>query len=261
MGTSSERRASVVMIFSGGHAAVGVPMLGNCVLSQDGREVVLTPGDFAVVDTSRPYELAFDGTHRVLVGTMPRELGHMRREDLSRVTVRRVSSSHVLRRAVASPSRDNMGRQMERDELVPSTQLSDAVLDVLAAGLADLMRNKSALQPDSHRPVLLRQIHRYIEQNLSDPQLSPRSIAAAHHISVRYLQKMFQSQGTTVNGWIRDRRLDKCRCELADHRYSNRSIGAIGARWNLSPASYFSRIFRETYGFTPSELRAKARAA
>ncbi len=260
MGTGSERRPSIVMIFSGNHAAVGVPTLGSCVLSQDGREAVLTPGDFAVVDTSRPYELAFDDTHRMLVGTMPREFGHNRRESLSGVTVRRVSSGHVSGPAVVSPSHNNVGRRLERDEVVPTTQLPDVVLEVLAAGLADLMSNMSA-RPESHQSALLRQIHRYIEQNLSDPQLSPRPIAAAHHISVRYLQKLFHSQGTTVNGWIRDRRLDKCRCELADPRYRNRSIGAIGARWNLSPASYFSRVFKETYGFTPSEARARARAA
>jgi AraC-like DNA-binding protein len=259
MGTGSERRPSIVMIFSGNHAAVGVPTLGNCVLSQDGHEAVLTPGDFAVVDTSRPYELVFDDAHRMLVGTTPREFGHNRREDLSGVTVRRVSSGTVSGRAVVSPSRDNVGRRLERDEFVPTTQLPDAVLEVLAAGLADLISNMSA-RPESHQSALLMQIHRYVERHLGDPRLSPRSIAAAHHISVRYLHKLFQSQGTTVNGWIRDRRLDKCRCELADPRYRNRSIGAIGARWSLSPASYFSRVFKETYGFTPSEARARTRA-
>jgi AraC-like DNA-binding protein len=41
-------------------------------------------------------------------------------------------------------------------------------------------------------PLLVR-IHRYIERNLRDPDLSPRTIAAAQHISVRYLQKLFRS--------------------------------------------------------------------
>src|SRR6266567_1167461 len=157
MDTGSEPRLSILMIFSGNHAAVGVPMLGNCVLSQDGREAVLTPGDFAVVNTSRPYELVFDDTHRMLVGTTPREFGHNRREDLSGVTVRRVSSGHVSGRAVVSLSRDNVGRTLERDELVPTAQLPDAVLEVLAGGLADLMSNTSA-RPESHQPALLIQI-------------------------------------------------------------------------------------------------------
>jgi AraC-like DNA-binding protein len=61
-----------------------------------------------------------------------------------------------------------------------------------------------------------------------------------------------------VNSWIRERRLAACKRELIDPRCANRSIGAIAARWNLAPASYFSRIFKETYGYTPSQVRAMA---
>src|ERR1700733_6437346 len=40
---------------------VGVQLQGRSVVSQDGREAVLTPGDYAVWDTMRPYTLSGSG--------------------------------------------------------------------------------------------------------------------------------------------------------------------------------------------------------
>ncbi|MCG5220618.1 helix-turn-helix domain-containing protein [Streptosporangium soli] len=39
------------------------------------------------------------------------------------------------------------------------------------------------------------QIHAFILQNLGDAHLTPDAIAAAHHISVRYLHKLFHQEG------------------------------------------------------------------
>jgi AraC-like DNA-binding protein len=49
----------------------------------------------------------------------------------------------------------------------------------------------------------------FIQEHLGDPELRPAEIAAAYHISLRLLHKLFQEQGTTVAGWIRTRRLLK----------------------------------------------------
>jgi hypothetical protein len=69
--------------------------------------------------------------------------------------------------------------------------------------------------------VLLR-IHAFIEQHLGDADLTPGLVAAAHYISVRYLYRLFEAQGTTVATWIRHRRLEGCRKDLADPAFSAR---------------------------------------
>ncbi|WP_432423217.1 hypothetical protein [Streptomyces pseudovenezuelae] len=50
------------------------------------------------------------------------------------------------------------------------------------------------------------QIQAFIRDNLGEPYLTPDAIAAAHHISPRYLHKLFQQHGHTVAGRLRERR-------------------------------------------------------
>jgi AraC-like DNA-binding protein len=58
----------------------------------------------------------------------------------------------------------------------------------------------------------------FIDARLDDPELTTATIAAAHYISPRYLQKLFEAEGSTVTDWIRRRRLDHCKRELLDPR-------------------------------------------
>jgi AraC-like DNA-binding protein len=142
-------------------------------------------------------------------------------------------------------------------ELSPSdnARLSTLTLDVLTAALAHELDAQGAVPPHARRRALLAQIHAFIQQNLGDPELSPTSIAAAHHISLRHLHKLFHEHGHTVAGWIRERRLQQCRRDLADPRLDARPINAIAARWGFTNPAHFSQVFRKTYGLSPRQFR------
>jgi AraC-like DNA-binding protein len=113
--------------------------------------------------------------------------------------------------------------------------------------------------PDGDRGLLPR-IRTYIEEHLMEPDLSPEVIARAHHISVRYLHKLFQNDGTTVSQWVRRRRLEACRVELGrSHRRF--TVAAVANRWGFGSASHFSRTFRGAYGMSPREWQSLATSA
>jgi AraC-like DNA-binding protein len=83
-------------------------------------------------------------------------------------------------------------------------------------------------------------------------------VATANHISVRYVQKLFESEGETVTGWIRARRIEHCRRDLADPQCAQLPISSIAARWGLVNAAHFSRLFKSVHGLSPTEYRAQA---
>lgn len=110
--------------------------------------------------------------------------------------------------------------------------------------------NRSAAQ----HAILLRAI-RLIEQHLADPDLSPATVAQHAGISLRYLQQLFESIGDNATQAIRRRRLERCHSDLRDPRYGAESITEISFRWGFNDAAYFSRIFKDVYGLSPSAHR------
>ncbi|MEU7094726.1 helix-turn-helix domain-containing protein, partial [Kitasatospora aureofaciens] len=86
----------------------------------------------------------------------------------------------------------------------------------------------------------------------------PESIARSQHISVRYLHKLFQQDGTTVGQWVRRRRLDACRRELGRPSRRQASVSAVAHRWGFVSHSHFSRAFRDAFGVSPREWQAYA---
>ncbi|WP_192810212.1 helix-turn-helix domain-containing protein [Actinomadura rudentiformis] len=126
--------------------------------------------------------------------------------------------------------------------------ISRVLLDLIAA-----LCTREVGAPES---PLVTKIHGFIEQHLDDPRLTPQSIADAHQISLRHLHKLFQDQGGhTVTAWIRRRRLERCRQDLADPALSGRPIHAIASRWGFTERAHFSKLFRATYGMPPGQYR------
>jgi AraC-binding-like domain len=64
---TARRTARLVKAAPAGCYKIGLQLRGSSVLIQDGREATLTPGDFTLYDTDRPYTLAFSDPHRMLV--------------------------------------------------------------------------------------------------------------------------------------------------------------------------------------------------
>jgi AraC-like DNA-binding protein len=131
------------------------------------------------------------------------------------------------------------------------------VLDLLCTALAARLDARLD-QPggdDSVRRALLTRAVAFIEQHLGDADLDPARIAAALHISVRYLHKLFHSEGTSVAAWVRRRRLEACGHDLRDPAQAARPVSSIAAHRGLPDAAHFSRLFRATFGMSPRDYR------
>jgi AraC-like DNA-binding protein len=241
---------------------IGLQLDGCGVLDQDDRQAVLQPGDFAAYDTARPYLLAFATSFRMLVVMCPRSALRLPPADLARLTAVRISGRTGVG-GLASPFLTKLVEIVQHPGLVTTDavrhHLAESVLDVVRASLTDAGNDPAALARNSGPGNLVGQIQAYIESNLHLADLCLETIASAHHISVRYLQKLFERQGSTVSGWIRDRRLDNCRRDLVDDRLRGRPVSAIAARWGIHDAAYFSRTFHARYGVTPTAYRRSAR--
>jgi AraC-like DNA-binding protein len=97
-------------------------------------------------------------------------------------------------------------------------------------------------------------IQSYIVAHLHDPDLTPGVVAAAHHISVSHLHRLFQTYGVTVSAWIRQQRLERACRDLADPTVR---VNRIAEQWGFTHHAVFTRAFRAAYGIAPSEYRTR----
>lgn len=234
---------------------------GETVAEQDGRSAVLRSGDFAVSDSSRPFACVHT-TCRLVCANFPRALVPLRQNEVARLTgIRfggdRGSSALVsaLLGQLPSALADRASGDSCNGDGGERGRLGTAVVDLVTVALAERLDRGAAVPPDSTQRVLLLRIQAYITARLGDPSLSPTTIAAAHHISSRYLHRLFELTGTSAASWIRARRLERCRRDLLDPTLSPRPAYAIGARWGLTNPAHFNRTFRAAYGVPPGEYR------
>lgn len=236
---------------------VDLGLRGRGRYEQAGRQQVLVPGDFHLIDLGRPGHVAVDRDHEVSVVTFPRELLPVPDKNLRDLTAVRFSARDPYASLVASLGRE-LGRHLGAYETVRDSRIGTAFLDLLALAVATRLDTVSAMPAETRERAMMARIGAFIDHHLGDPGLSPGTIAAAHHISVRTLHKLYYGQDDTVAGSIRRQRLERCRQDLLDPALRDRTAGAIGARWGYRDPAAFSHAFRAAYGLPPGEYRAMA---
>lgn len=240
-----------------GSYKVGLQLKGGAHLSQDGRETSLAPGDLAIYDTSRPYSVAFEDGVRseIFVLMFPKELLGVSGTEMSRMTATRVCGSDGLG-VLVSPFLTRLAWRISGPDSLVSSRLARNVLDLLETICRERL-DLSPGEPESQQRSRLLGVKAWIARHLSQPDLAPDAIAAANHMSVRYLYRLFEHEGTTVSRWTKQRRLEGCYRELADPTLLRYSVSAIAARWGMLEPATFSRAFRAAYGESPRAFRAR----
>lgn len=248
---SVERTPELIARGDGRYFKLSLQISGSGLLIQDNREAVLQPGDIAVYDTGRPYSLVFDDDFRMMVVMFPQTLVNLPPESVGQLTAVRFAPGDGLS-GMIGPFLEQMANGIERLSGPMGARLAHNAIDLVTTMFASELG--ALTQVSGHRALATR-IRDHIEDHLGDPQLDPAAIAAAHFISTRHLHGIFREEGTTVSTWIRTRRLEHCRRDLADPLIADRTIGTIAARWGFIDAAHFSRLFKSTFGLSPSDAR------
>jgi len=226
---------------------------GDSLTRQDGRESVLHAGDFALLDSTRRYDMVFNGANRMLVLGIPNS------------TLRRqVGCPEYL---AAIPMSGGRGTNRLLSQLVYgywsechrglSEQMGDRVaaiiLDLIAAAYADMPQalvDRSSLGT-AHRVRIMK----YIHAHLYDPELTPTRIAEACKITARYVHHVFSDQDETVARYILRRRLEACARALQSTSHQHRTVTAIALDHGFNSPTQFGRVFRNKFNATPREYR------
>jgi AraC-like DNA-binding protein len=96
----------------------------------------------------------------------------------------------------------------------------------------------------------------YIIENSRQRDLSVRTVAAHLGVTPRYLQRLFESEGTTFSEFLLTQRLSRAHRMLTEPRLAQSAVATIAYDAGFGDLSYFNRSFKRCYGTTPRDIRS-----
>lgn len=228
---------------------------GRGTLSQYGQTAELSPGDLALCDNSGPLRHRIETGSSLLLLRLPAKSLRFHLPFPDQFCGRRLAANTGMAGVAAALVRNVCDEANGR--LPPSAQecLSRQVFETVALAFTLVfgqLISSSAVVGGRYARARL-----FIEQNLSDPDLGPHSIARALKLSARYLRMIFAREGECISSYVLRRRLEETARQLADPRWRGRSICEIAFQWGFNSAPHFSRSFRAHFGMSPREYRAR----
>ncbi|WP_051715789.1 helix-turn-helix domain-containing protein [Streptomyces bikiniensis] len=225
---------------------------GVATLTQDGRNTALEPGGAAFVDPQRPFSLEQREDFRMLLLSLPSRVLGVPTAGLSRLTGLQIRREEGVAAALGIPFLDRLALVAEQVPPGVGETLAGNSVEWIAL-LADEALGESGGTGGDSRRHLAQEIRAHIDQNLGDADLTPGRIAEAHHISVRYLHRLFEKEGTTIGRLIQQRRIEECARELVRRERASPTISAVARRWGFQNATHFSRAFKQVLGVSPRQ--------
>lgn len=226
---------------------------GQCRMMQGGREALLEPGDFSLVDSTEPYLNDYcsdDWTQYSF--RIPRALLKPLLRQADKQTAIRITNANPIA-SIAVDYLKSIAQNVEHVEAA-ATPIANHIVELVA-----MAAGVSAGEEDRARGALRAQLSRslvqFISANAADPELTPAK--AAHHfrISVRYVHLLLEESGETFSRLLLRHRLERCADALRAE--ASGPISEIAFRWGFNDLSHFSRTFRGHFGMAPREYRGR----
>lgn len=221
---------------------------------QAGSVALLRPGDSTIIDSGRPWSSDCPFPCARLYMRLPRWSVENRLHTKLLPIVPRIAGDSGLG---ATLFRFATSLYEQAEVLTPQEGMAalEAYLAILSGCLGHPVLRATK---QNHSTEMFAYIDHFIETHLADPDLDPAQIASGLGISIRHLHRLLQKKNATVSGLILQRRLERCRTELADPDFLQRKITEIAYCWGFSDSAHFSRRFKKQFGVSPREFRDRA---
>lgn len=229
---------------------LSLQLSGVTHLTQDGRYCALDPGDLALYVAHRPYTLHYTDEQRSLIIQFPQELLHLVHPQVAQVTALPINAQTGLGR-VAVPLFEQLAINFSVLQGPHALRLVRSALEMLVTVLLETSRDGE----NDHENPIFEQAIAFIADHLHDPQLGPQNIADYFYVSLRQLHGKFAEENQTISAYIRNERMRRIRDDLADPTHRDETVQTVSSRYGLTDASHVSKLFKQTYGQTPSGYR------
>jgi AraC-like DNA-binding protein len=236
---------------------VSLQVRGRTVLIQDDRHALLEPGEFALYDSERPYQLRMSDDTELVCLQFPRRELISRLGSAPAFVARTIDGQKGIGNLFVQLARA-LPRRVREIDASYAHAVADHVVDLLSLSLSSGLGTSRALA--SAKAVALARLKCALRAHICDPDLKPAGAAALAGMSIRHANRLLAFEGTSLERYILLERLSRCQIALREPRLDHRTISDIAYSFGFNDCSHFSRSFRRHYGVSPKEFRAMRRA-
>lgn len=219
---------------------------GDGAVEQGESQTLVKPGDMVVYSSTEHSKVIYPEGSITQVVKIPRSVLADRIDQIDMISATLLNGS----RPIGALSRNLIQECMNvsLDDSHSSLRFSSGVLDILATAIEGSL----PIAPNPKCAQALAKVKQYIEQCLPDPELDVRQIAESNSMSVRTLNRLFASEGTTTMRWVWNRRIANSRKILSEGKM--RRVSQVAFDCGFNDLSHFSKAFKRRYGVTPQHL-------
>ena len=228
---------------------------GHGEIRQNERAFGLQPGDWSLYDPRVPYSFTNHGPTTAMVVLIPRQ-------QLKGFRVPNLHTSEARTGSVLGMSSmfgsflKSMSEQLRTIPNGLGQPMSETVLGLLASTMTVYQESGETYVPLPG--VLMARVKHYVQIHLAEPSLNIERIAQEMRCSKRYLHRVFEDADCSLDRYIWQARLDRCRAALGSPEAKRKSISEIAFAWGFNSSAHFCRMFKSQFGLTPSDYRCRA---
>lgn len=226
---------------------------GEMFFNQLARCDRLLPGQYVMLRSGEPYELSCLKPSRAITLHLPVELIEDRFKLAHLHCCARYQNNPTLFPMIQSVTRSISA--IPADERRPlNRDLQKQALDLILLLLRS-ERLQASGSTNSSTDGLLTRLIEHIELCYSDPELTAHRAAGSLGISVSHLHRVLNLHDMTFGKMLKQVRLARAHETLSSVEAMGLKVNEVAFRSGFLDHSYFSRLFRETYGKKPGDVQ------
>jgi acetamidase/formamidase/AraC-like DNA-binding protein len=238
-----------------GNAVLVLALLeGSALVTEGDESIALTAGEIILLDPTRRWRVELNTRFRAVVIKLESASFVLRLVRTSGQDLNTISSATGVGAVCLNLVRsiaDELDQLSGPDMLPIEATLTELLVTCLSHVDADTFDESTSVQLGH-----LRRVCRSLEARLGDAELTIDDIGQMEGLSTRYVQKLFKVGSTTFSEYLKERRLERCRIDLANRALAHFTIAELCFRWGFGDAANFSRAFTARFGISPKAFRA-----
>ena len=218
-----------------------------------GKATIVEPGQILIKDFTQPATAWWRTSSRSLNLHLPR----LTAEEAVGAKIKQLHGT-VLSASGLAPMLQaqllNLANMAPRLEDAMRAAALDATVELAASVLRCELG--AQIEDEANNTGLFVAAQMFIKRHLTSHHINPELIARQLRCSRAHLYRVFAAQGESVANYVRELRLQRAHHLLTHGDMSREHIGDIAYRCGFEDPVHFTRLFRQRFGLTPSELRS-----